>query len=483
MPQAITHAFAAPVEADSERYAPQDVFAAGERNHHISNTAYPIAHSQTFKPYRLERALHRETVERALADTPDLCLYSHIPFCETRCFFCEYTVVGKSEFERTQEYMTALNRETVMYAELLGPRTLHGWDIGGGTPSFPDAEFIAQHINVVKQNFALSPGFAISIETTPRIASLEPDKIRAYAQMGIERISMGVQVTQPDLLKALGRDSNGLEHHYRATEHIRAAGFSKFNLDLMYGFADQSLASWQTTLEHAIRLNPEYITLYRMRYKLTRISHQAERVTLEMALAHAKLAKQMLTAAGYWANPGKNTYSRIAADTGTSAYLTRRVINGQPYLGLGLGAQTYSSTTIAYNSGAAGKNLSPYLRDIDKGVLPIQDLYDLPAAHMMAKMIAVSFYFGEINLAAFSQRFGVRLEDAYPAAVEFAIREGLMHYTESQNGSEIPVTNPEALSLTEEGAKHFNGTIALFFAPSVQGYLLSRNQSEANASL
>jgi oxygen-independent coproporphyrinogen-3 oxidase len=159
MPNASETSFAAPVEADRQVFSPEEIFAAGTRNHHISNTAYPIAHSQTFKPYRLERALHRETVERAFADTPDICLYSHIPFCETRCFFCEYTVVGKSELERTRDYMTALNRETEMYAELLGPRTLHGWDIGGGTPSFPPAEFIAEHIGVVKQNFAVSPRF------------------------------------------------------------------------------------------------------------------------------------------------------------------------------------------------------------------------------------------------------------------------------------------------------------------------------------
>ncbi|AFM10903.1 coproporphyrinogen-III oxidase family protein [Turneriella parva] len=482
MPKVSEIYFAAPVEADRQVFSPADVFAAGEQNHHISNTAYPIVHSQTFKPYRLERALHRETVERAFADAPDICLYSHIPFCETRCFFCEYTVVGKSELERTRDYMTALNRETEMYAELLGPRTLWGWDIGGGTPSFPPAEFIAEHIDVVKHNFQLSPDFAISIETTPRIASLEPDKIHAYRQMGIERISMGVQVTQPDLLKALGRDTNGLEHHYRATEHIRAAGFEKFNLDLMYGFADQSPESWRATLEHAIRLDPDYITLYRMRYKLTRISHQAERVTLDMARQHAKIAKEMLFSAGYSANPGKNTYSRTSGDTGTSKYLTHRVIEGRPYLGLGLGAQTYSPTTIAYNSGAAGKNLTPYLRDIEKGLLPIQDLYDLPAAHMMAKMIAVSFYFGEINLTAFKERFGQNLEEAYGPAVEFAISEGLMSYTESVNGREIALSGKTCLSLTEKGARHFNGTIALFFAPSVQGYLIRPSSTSGPAS-
>lgn len=485
---------ARPVAADETAFAPAEVFAAGELNHHISNTAYPIAHRETFWPYRVEREHHAQTVKDAFAGLDEICLYSHIPFCETRCYFCEYTVVGKKELDATQEYMAALDREIALYAELLGARILSGFDIGGGTPSFPAADLIAEHIDTVRRHFAVTDDFEISIETTPKIASLEPDKIHAYKEMGINRISMGVQVTQPDLLKVLGREGNGVEHHLRARDHIRAAGFSRFNLDLMYGFAGQSTASWQATLDHAIRLDPEYVTLYRMRYKLTRISHQASQVHMQQVHEQAALAKQMLSAAGYMANPGKNTYSRVARDTeshggqrsardtrslsvptGTSGYLTRRVVKGMPYLGVGLGAQTFTHSTIAYNSGAVGKNLSPYLRDVAKNVLPIQDLYHLPAAHMMAKMVAVSFYFGEVNLTAFEHKFGVTLEQAYPAAVQYALHEGLMEYARSENGSELPDYSPDVLRLTPYGAEHFNGTIALFFAPSVQSYLLARD--------
>lgn len=468
-----TQRCAPPVAADAAAFEAADVFAAGERNHHISNTAYPIAHRETFWPYRVPREVHTEITQDAFGGLDKICLYSHIPFCETRCYFCEYTVVGKKELDATAEYMSALDREVAMYADFLGPRTLAGFDIGGGTPSFPAANLIAGHIDTVRKYFRVAEDFEISIETTPKIASLEPDKIHDYQRMGIDRISMGVQVTQPDLLKVLGRETNGVEHHLRARDHIRAAGFQKFNIDLMYGFAGQSTASWQATLEHAMRLDPEYVTLYRMRYKLTRISHQASQVHMQQVLEQAALAKQMLSAAGYVANPGKNTYSRVSGDTGTSGYLTRRVVKGMPYLGVGLGAQTFTHSTIAYNSGAVGKNLSPYLRDIEKGILPIQDLYHLPAAHMMAKMVAVSFYFGEINLAAFVEKFGVTVEQAYPAAVEYVLREGLMHYATSDNGSELHDHSPQVLRLTPHGAKHFNGTIALFFAPSVQAYLLS----------
>ncbi len=463
-----------PAAADRTRLPPEDVFAAGERNHHISNTAYPIAHDLTWRPYRVARAEQRAVVERAWSGIDDLCLYAHIPFCEVRCSFCEYTVVGQKELEHTEAYMDRLEQELELYRPIVSG-TLHGFDIGGGTPSFVDARRITRLVEKVHGMFRLAPpdparmhpsGYGISIETTPKLAAADRDKLRAYRAAGIARISMGIQVIQPDLLRVLNRSENGVEQHSRAVENIRAAGFERLNVDVMYGFADQSLESWRATLAHAIALGPEYITLYRMRYKLTRISHQANRVQLEAVRAQAALSKQMLGEAGYTARPGKNTYSRLP-EAGTSEYLTRRVVEGMPYLGVGLGAQSFTHTTISYGDGSVGKNLPPYFRSVDAGRLPLQDLYELPATQMMAKFVAVAFYFGEIDRAAFHAKFGVSVDDAFPDEVAFVKARGLM------------VDDGRTLGLTAEGARHFNGVIALFFAPSVQRYLVERDPEQA----
>lgn len=457
-----------PQPADRQVYDPALVFQAGERNHHISNTAYPIAHNTTWGPYRIgERNEHAALVRSAFAGSDEICLYVHIPFCEKRCSFCEYTVVGKNELNQTQPYMDRLLAETDRYADLLGPRKIAGFDIGGGTPAFVAAAQIETLLTRVRQRFQLQPGMKISIETTPRIAAAEPDKLIAYKQMGIDRISMGIQVIQPDLLRILNRDTNGVEHHHEAVRNIRNAGFDSFNVDVMYGFAGQSLESWQATMDHALSLNPEAITLYRMRYKLTRISDQAHRVDLEQVREQAALAKALLAAHGYVANPGKNTFSRVPNDTGTSDYITRRVVDGMPYLGLGLGAQTFSDTTISYNDGAVGKNLLPYFRSVDAGHLPLQDFYHLPLVHMMAKMICVSFYFGEVDRAAFARKFRLSLEEAYPAEIEFALEEGLMEWSE------------RSLRMTKHGERHFSGLCALFHAPSVKNYLIQRDPDNA----
>jgi oxygen-independent coproporphyrinogen-3 oxidase len=269
-----------------------------------------------------------------------------------------------------------------------------------------------------------------------------------------------VQTTHFRLARSLNREYEGLTMLGRAVDHVRQAGFERFNIDLMYGFPDQTEAGWGDTVRQTIALGPEYITLYRMRYKGTQMQDQATLVTRQKINALEVIARDLLLAAGYAGTPGKNTYSKVAGDVGTSDYLTERVVKGMPYLGLGLGAQSLSHHTLAYNLGAASKSLRPYLRAVDAARLPIQDIYHLPLDVAMAKMIAVSFYFGEVHLAHFARKFGVRLEERFAREVAFVLREGLMEYVGPY------------LRLTSKGARHFNGVVALFYAGAVKEYLV-----------
>ena len=174
-------------------------------------------------------------------------------------------------------------------------------------------------------------------------------------------------------------------------------------------------------------------------------------------------ARNLLTAAGYQANPGKNGFSRVPGDPGTSEYLTERVVRSTPYLGLGLGAQTFTNNLLAYNHGAATKLINHYLHATQVGELPIQDLYHLPLSEAMAKMISVSFYFGEIHLEAFRYRFGMELEERFPDEIAFILDRKLMEY------------HGQTLRLTPKGAHVFNGVIALFYSNRVREHLLTIN--------
>ena len=469
-----------PSPLDQQRFDPAQVFAAGLALHHLANTAYPIAHVSTMRPYKVPRSQVQETAPLAWEAIDRLGLYVHVPFCQARCGYCEYTVVDPQTNQDSEApYFDLLEREFELYRQAADTpaKTLIGFDIGGGTPSVASTANIARLLAAAQRSFRWEPGaFAVSIETTPRIAAQEPQKIADYYRLGIRRISMGVQTVNLRLLQAVGREHTSLGYDQAAAEAVRQAGFTSFNVDVMYGFAGQQLASVEATLRHVIDLAPEHVTLYRMRYKGTRIAGQAEQVSLAEVIAQARLAKDLLLAAGYHGAPGKNTFSRLPGDPGTSDYLTKRVVHGTPYLGLGLGAQSLSHQTLAYNSGAADKRLEHYRRQLEAGQLPLQDLYHLSLPAAMGKMISVAFYFGAIHRPSFERKFGCTLEQAFPGEVDFAVHQGLMEYaagpaygTPQELGA---AGQPELLRLTAEGEQQVNGLIALFYAGAVKAHLL-----------
>ncbi len=443
--------------------SPERVFDAGMRAHHVANTAYPIAHRKTIWHHRVDPSDHTAVLRRAFSPPEPIGLYAHVPFCERRCKFCEYTVVDHHDAAIEAQYHDALLREIDLWTDrvLRTRRSLVGFDIGGGTPSLVQPERIAQLVDHVRSRFDLAPGFGISIETTPKVAALHPERLLAYRACGIDRISMGLQMVNPRLLQAYDRDLHRVGFNRPAVDNMHDAGFPTINVDLMYGFARQSTQDFHASLRAAIDLDPDVITLYRMRYKGTRVQAEAEGVTLGHVMALYDVAREVLPAAGYDAPPGKNAFTKRPEDPGTSAYLTRRVVDGAPYLGVGLGAQTFAGNALAYGLGAATKRLDPYLRAIARDRLPVQDLYDLPTHETMAKMIAVSFYFGAIRLASFRHRFAQDLLDTFPAETHFVLRRGLM------------VLDRGELRLTEAGAHAFPGVVALFYSPSVQQHLLS----------
>jgi len=438
---------------------PAQVFKAGLKLHHLANTAYPIGHLTTMRPYHVPRSQVQPVGAETWQGIDRLGLYVHVPFCEKRCGYCEYTVLEPGADQPA--YFALLQGEFELYRQAVHTegKTLIGFDIGGGTPTYASLQELEGVVETAQRCFNLPETVTISIETTPKIAALEPEKMRGLYAMGIRRISMGVQTVSARLLQAVGRTATSLDFDRQAVENIRNAGFEKFNVDVMYGFAGQTKGGVEATIRHVIGLAPEYITLYRMRYKGTLLAFQARNVSLGQVTEQYALAKMLLLEAGYHATPGKNTFSRIPSDPGTSDYLTERVIHGTPYLGLGLGAQSLSQYTLSYNSGAADKRLEHYQRQVQVGQLPLQDLYHLSIEAAMGKIISVSFYFGEVNLKSFEQKFGLTLEQAFPQEVAYVLEKGLM---EMREGS---------LRLTEQGVRQYNGVIALFYAGAVKEHL------------
>jgi oxygen-independent coproporphyrinogen-3 oxidase len=445
------------------------IYENGLLYHHYANTAYPLT-PKSFMKYRIkDPAQILGFLASEWAKSDQLSLYVHIPFCKVRCKFCEYVVLQDVDTCTEDLYVSLLLKEIEMYKPLLKGKKIVGYDIGGGTPTKLSLENLERITKAVVNSFDIQDDVVFSIETTPVIAAKEPEKIREVYKMGYKRISMGIQTVSEKLLNELGRE--GTAHIYeQAAQNIRKAGFKQFNIDLMYGFLHQSNEEFENTIRYAISLNPEYITLYRNRYKGTKLEKEAEGVSLYKIICQYRLAYSILLENGYMANAGKNTFSRVPDDYGTSDYLTKRVINGTPYVGMGLGAQSFGPDYLAYNEGAANKRLEKYKEKIENLKFPVQDIYCLPKEESIAKMVSVAFYFGFIDLEAFQLRFGMSFLEHFKNEVDFVIQNGLMEIRENR------------IYLTERGSDYINGVIPLFYSERSKEELLELSQKAQERS-
>ncbi len=442
---------------------PKQIFETGLQYHHYANTAYPLTPG-SFKKYKLKnQSEYIDFLKEEWAKANELSLYVHIPFCQVRCRFCEYAVLEKAHLDTEDLYVSLLLKEIEMYKAIVKDKPIVGYDMGGGTPTKLSIENLQKITNTLTSSFNFNKDVIFSIETTPVIAAREPEKIEAVYKMGYKRISMGIQTISEKLLNELGRE--GTTHIYeKAVANIREAGFSMFNIDLMYGFLHQSEDDFENTIRYAIGLRPEYITLYRNRYKGTKLEKEAGGVSLYKIISQYRLAYNLLTENGYHANVGKNTFSRVDDDYGTSDYLTKRVIYGTPYVGMGLGAQSFGIDYLAYNEGAASKQLGRYKAKIENGEIPIQDIYSLPIDESISKMVSVAFYFAFIDLEVFEIRFNISFTERFNDEVDFLLKEGLM---EMDN-------NKSRLVLTNRGADYINGIIPLFYSDESKNELIER---------
>ena len=429
----------------------KEVFERGIQFHHYCNTAYPLRPNSLAQYEVHDPQAVYELVKKNIEAQKELCLYVHVPFCQARCKFCEYVVMDQPGEKDLDVYVEYLLREIEMYRELIGDKQVVGYDLGGGTPAFLSAENLRRITEAVKR-FNLKEGMYLSVETTPVIAANDLKKMKTLRELGYNRISMGFQTVSPKLLASLGRE--GSEFIYeKAVQNIRKAGFDRLNIDLMYGFLNQTDEDFANTVKYTIAMNPEFITLYRNRYKGTQLEPESQGVTMYKVNHQYDIAFRLLQEAGYLANNGKNTFSRIPGDLGTSSYLTKRVVEVASYVGFGLGAQSFVGNYLAYNLGCTDHKLEKYCKAIDEGRLPINDIADMPIEEVRAKAISVMFYFGFISLNAYQKRFGEDFRDIYASQIRFLTDSGLMQFVDE-----------DTLMLTDYGAAHIYGIIPLFYS-------------------
>jgi len=352
-----------------------------------------------------------------------LLFYLHVPFCEAKCYYCNFAVDVSRDERIHREYVDALLRELDSHADWLANLPMGGVDIGGGTPtrlSTGELERLLAGIRPLISN--VSHPFPLSIETTPHIAAEEPEKLMALRAAGVARVSLGVQSFNAQTLALVNRGCQ-IERTEVAMTNLRAAGFMRTNLDIIFGLPNQSLADWKCDLEQIIALAPDSVTTYDCLYrgrdraltKRTANFPSPENYGTMYDFAHATL-----NAAGWHAPYGSVNFSRHKGETGTSAYFEGRLLDGLPYLGLGNYATSLRGNLWSFNT----QNVKDYTTRLSAGASPVEFFYQLPIAEAQAKYVLYSFNFGFVDELRFKKRFGVELSATYTKELDLALDAG-----------------------------------------------------------
>lgn len=269
---------------------------------------------------------------------PRMALYVHIPFCETKCPYCDFNTYAKIE-PLILGYVSALIAEIEIWGSMLGKPLVHTVFFGGGTPSYIPAECIALLTAAIKRSFALEDGAEITLEANP--GDCTAAKLASYRCIGINRMSIGMQSFDDALLGLLGRRHSAAEA-VSAYRTAQGAGFDNISIDLMYGLPHQTLDSWRQTLAQVANLRPPHVSLYALTLEGgTPMERSVAIGTLpapnpDLAADMYEMAEEELGAAGYrhyeisnWAMEGRQSLHNLV------------YWRNEPYLGVGPGAHSY----------------------------------------------------------------------------------------------------------------------------------------------
>lgn len=390
----------------------------------------------------------------------ELSLYIHIPFCVRKCGYCDFLSAPADEKARDR-YVQALLMEIERYRGTeTADRKIKTLYIGGGTPSTLSVKQLECIMQKIKCTFNFHGDMETSMEMNPGTASKE--KCRALYQMGINRLSIGLQSTNDMELKTLGR-IHSYEDFLNTYTWCREAGFQNINVDLMAALPYQTVESYTTGLRKIIRLAPEHISAYSLILEEGTPFYQKYNSGCyplpdeEQERLMYRETEQILAQAGYERYEISNYAKKGYACRHNLVYW-----QGGDYLGLGLGSSSYMDDVRFHNT-----------TDLDTYVNQCAYVEDREELSVQAKMEEFMFLglrvIAGVSGTEFEKRFGKTMEDVYGDVLRKHEEEGLLQIERKEDHKEAAAaepakgkTNIEKVMLTTKGVDVSNYVFADF---------------------
>ncbi len=347
-------------------------------------------------------------------------LYIHIPFCKKKCLYCDFPSIMADDGIYTK-YTAALIKEIHLRYKELGMINVDTIYFGGGTPSLFSPVLIEKILTAIKKSFHITENAEITLEANPGTVSLHG--LEQFKAIGINRLSLGIQAAQDDLLQRLGR-IHTFDDAQAAVSNAKKARFDNISLDLMYGLPYQSIAMLQDSVNWFIQQNIQHISIYGLQVeKGTPFADMQKRGALP--LPSEELIEEMydyITA--YLPQHGFSRYeiSNFAQKSFESRH-NMAYWQDKPYLGIGCAAHSYYNKHRTYNT----HNVYDYINSCDKNILPVIEEEKLDNTAWMEEFCFLALRTTNgIDKNKFMQNFNCDIYDIYGKTINNLIAQHML---------------------------------------------------------
>lgn len=415
-----------------------------------------------YPPYSFWKGEHLPDVYAALDRVPNpgtpLGIYLHIPFCRKRCHFCYFRVYTDKDSTAIKAYLDLALQELRLYAQrpFIAGRKPQFVYFGGGTPSYLSESQLRYLTDEMKRFLSWDAAEEVTFECEP--GTLTDHKLRAIRELGVTRLSLGVENFSDHILEINGRAHRSKEIQ-RAYEYARELDFPQINIDLIAGMVEETEANWHECVERTVALSPDSVTIYQMEIPYnTRIYQEmkaqgklvAPVADWETKRGWVDYAFKRLESSGYQVASG---YTAVKDPRKTRFVYRDSLWQGADLMGLGVASFSHVGGTHFQNE----HDFEPYLGALRAGRLPITRALTPTDEERMIREVVLQFKLGRVSLDYFLRKFGVDLSIRFAEPIRVLREDGHL----GRQG--------DWLQLTRNGLLQVDRLVREFFLPQHRG--------------
>lgn len=347
-------------------------------------------------------------------------LYIHIPFCQRKCHYCDFSSYPEME-SYWDAYVDAVVTELIMKAEEYKNPAINTLFIGGGTPSLIPPRFILKILSAVQKYYKVSKELESTIETNP--GTLTEEKLRAYKDFGINRLSIGLQACQDELLNSLGRIHNYNDFIF-SLSLAKKHGFDNINADIIFGIPHQTISQWQDTVESILTHEITHISCYSLIIEDETVFGRQKKDGLLTEIDEDLDREMYHYAVESFNKAGFHQYE--ISNFAKPHYECRHNMNywkRGDYLGFGSGAHSFYQNRRFANT----SDVLEYIKGVNNRELVLSENNYLTQEDAIEEFIFLGLRLNEgIDLSKLSKEFGTDIEKRYDSKVDKLIKQRLV---------------------------------------------------------